>query len=107
MQGRDAPIPDGKRTNRNAFAIGALIHALLILGWWYAAIWKDFDIPLVNGRIWLVGAWAWIAWPIYALLRRRLTRLSVAGLVLGAAVIAPTVSTIYSFSAWAIGGFAP
>ncbi len=85
------------KPEHRVIAIAAVAHALFLLGWWWAAIYADIDIPLITGRVWLVCAWAWMVSPIYAIVRTRLSRLTVAGLVLGAAPIAPTLTTVYAF----------
>jgi hypothetical protein len=95
------------RSSQRVIAIAAVVHASLVTGWWWASIYADIDIPIVNGRIWFVAAWAWLAWPIYVLARAKATRFTVAALVFGAVVIAPAVPTIYTFTVWSIGGFAP
>ena len=102
-------VPNSRESlQHRGIAIAALVHALLVLSWWYAAIWADIDIPFVSGRMWLAVAWAWLCWPIYVLMRRRhLPRLTFGAVAAGAAVLAPAIPTIYTFSAWAIGGFAP
>ncbi len=95
-------------SKHRGIAIGALVHALLVLAWWCAAFCADIDIPLITGRMWLAVAWAWLCWPIYALVRRRhLSRLTFGAIAIGAAVLVPAIPTTYTFSAWAIGGFAP
>ena len=101
------PLITVPRTSQRIIAIAAVVHALLVSAWWWASIYADIDIPIVNGRVWFVGAWAWIIWPIYVLARAKVTRLTVAALIFGAAVIAPAVPTVYAFTVWSIGGFAP
>ncbi|MBI2313086.1 MAG: hypothetical protein HYU77_11355 [Betaproteobacteria bacterium] len=84
----------------------AATHALLILLAWLAAF--VFDAPVINARIWLVIAWLWIVW-IFVLAPRlkRDAKLIIATAVICAAIFWPTASTIYSFTIWAISGFAP
>lgn len=84
----------------------AATHALLILLAWLAAF--VFDTPVTNARVWLVVAWLWIVW-IFALAPRfkRDGKLIIGTAVICAAFFWPTASTIYSFTIWAINGFAP
>lgn len=81
-------------------------HAALILLVWIAAF--VFDAQVINARVWLVGAWAWALWLFVLALRfKQDTKLIVATVAVCAALFVPSVSTIYSFTMWAIGGFAP
>ena len=107
MQNAVATASTSNKSMYRLIAIAALTHALLLLAWWWAAIYAAIDTPLVNGRVWLIGAWAWLGWPIYALIRARASRPTLAAVVVGAALIAPTTPTIYAFTSWAIWGFAP
>jgi hypothetical protein len=87
-------------------AVGAIVHALLVTAWWWAAI--HANVAVVSGRVWLVAAWGWLIWPVVLLVARaQASRLTVGSVVVGAVVIVPTLPTIYAFTAWSIGGFAP
>ena len=101
-----APSMNNAKRNQRAFVVAAIVHATLVAAWWWAAIYADIDIP-VGGRVWLPFALAWVLWPIYAAAKYRAARGIWAALIVGAVLIAPTVSTIYAFSVWSIGGFAP
>jgi len=98
------PVPFNSK-NRFA-ATGALWHAALVTVLWWFMIYADQK--LIPVRLWFALGWAWIIWPIGMVIAwSRASRLTVASTVAGAAVIAPAVSTIYSFTVWLVGGFAP
>lgn len=84
----------------------AAIHALLILLAWLAAF--VFDAPVINARVWLAVAWLWLVW-IFVLVPRlkQDSKLIIGTIVICVALFVPTASTIYSFTMWAIDGFAP
>lgn len=92
---------------QRAVILAVIAHAILLAAWWWAAIYADIDLPSVAGRVWLPFALAWIAWPIFAVAKYRRSPAVWVAVVVGAALIAPTVSTIYVFSVWSIFGFAP
>ena len=94
-------------TSQRVIAIATVVHAILVTAWWWAAIYADIDIPVVNGRVWFAAAWAWLVWPVYMFARAKVTRLTAVALIFGVAVIAPAMPTIYAFTVWSIGGFAP
>ena len=84
----------------------ATAHALVVLIVWVAAF--IFDAQVVNARVWLAAAWIWAVWLFVLGWRlKRDTKLIVATLVICVALFVPSVSTIYSFTIWAIEGFAP
>lgn len=84
----------------------AAVHALSVLLAWIAAF--VYDAPMINARAWLVVAWLWVAWIFVLALRlRQDAKLVAATAVICVVLLWPTASTIYSFTMWAIEGFAP
>lgn len=84
----------------------AATHALFILFAWLAAF--VLDAPVINARVWLIVAWLWLVW-VFVLIPRlkRDAKLAIWTIVICAALFVPSASTIYSFTSWAINGFAP
>ena len=81
-------------------------HAAVVTTLWWLMIYADRD--LVSVRLWTLLAVAWFAWPVTVIVRwSRFSKLVVGATVAGIAVISPVISTLYTFAAWAIGGFAP
>ena len=106
MEMSDTAMQTGQQSFYRIVAFGAVAHALLVMILWAVAIYAD-EI-LVPGGVWLIGAWAWLGWPIFlAVVRDRASRLTAAAVVIGAFILAPAVPTIDTFSAWSLGGFAP
>ena len=89
-----------------ALATAAIVHALLVVLLWVGQFY--FDVSILPGRVWLVLAWSWLIWPVVLLLHpdRSPMRVFMPCLV-GLALLAPCLSTVWSFTAWAFGGFAP
>lgn len=84
----------------------AAIHALLVLLVWIATF--VYDAPMINARVWLVVAWLWVVWIFVLAPRlRQDAKLVIATAVVCAVLYVPSASTIYSFTIWAINGFAP
>jgi hypothetical protein len=88
-----------------AIASGALVHAAVIAASWWLMFYADVDV--IPGKVWVVLAWAWLVWPVVVVVWRQASRLTVAALGLGILIMVPCASTIYTFTAWSIGGFAP
>ena len=86
--------------------LAAICHAAVVTTLWWLMIYQDRDF--VSARAWLAIAWAWVLWPIVvAFVWARISWLGLALTAVGAVILLPAVSTVYSFSAWLIGGFAP
>ena len=85
---------------------GCLLHALLVLALWLATF-VGVHVP-ISGPTWLALAWLWVAWPIAIALRpgRSVRRVTLPTLA-GAVILAPCVLVIYTFTVWAVQGFAP
>ena len=107
MQETSRGAPRTIRLSDKVIASGVVVHAILLVACWYAAIRAGIDVPLISGRPWLLLVWAWLAWPIYIFARWRVSKLTVGALLLGAAIMVPALPTAYAFTAWSIGGFAP
>jgi hypothetical protein len=91
---------------RRIIAVGAVVHALAITAIWAAMFYAD--IAVLSGPIWLVFAWLWLTWPVSLVVaRRNIGRLTVAAVVASAVILLPTITTMYTFTVWSIGGFAP
>jgi hypothetical protein len=106
MQSGGASIRRSRESSQHLIAIGALVHAVVVTAWWWAAIYADAAI--FSSRVWLVVAWSWLVWPgVLIVARTQASRLTVGSIAVGALVIVPSVPTIYTFTAWSIGGFAP
>jgi hypothetical protein len=88
-----------------AIASGVLVHAAVIAGLWWLMLYADVEV--IPGTYWVVLAWAWFVWPVVVFAWRQASRLTVAALVVGALIMVPCASTIYTFTAWSINGFAP
>jgi hypothetical protein len=87
-------------------AIVVLAHAAAVTGFWWFMIYADHDVVPV--RVWVVLALSWFAWPVTVVTRwSRFSKMVVGATIAGAAVVSPVISTLYSFAAWSIGGFAP
>jgi uncharacterized membrane protein YoaT (DUF817 family) len=96
------PIPKSFR----ALAVGAVTHAAVVLAFWLIEFVAH--VHVIPGRWWLTLALLWLIWPVLLALHPARTAMRVT-VVLGIAValLLPCASTIYTFSAWAIQGFAP
>jgi hypothetical protein len=96
------PMPIGFR----ALTVGAVVHALVVLAFWAAEFIADLHV--ISARWWLALAWLWLIWPVVLAFHPARTWKSVAiALGVGIALLLPCVSTIYTFTVWAIEGFAP
>jgi hypothetical protein len=95
-------------TSRHYYMLVAacIAHALLVLSLWSAA--ALFGRAVLSAPVWLVLAVLWLTWPMllvrYA--QGRIVGVTVTVLI-GAAILAPCIPTIFTFAAWAISGFAP
>jgi len=89
-----------------ALAASAIVHALLVALIWVGEFY--FDISILPSRVWLVLAWLWLIWPVVLFFHpdRSPLRVFVPCLV-GLVLLAPCLSTVWPFTAWAIGGIAP
>ena len=89
-----------------ALAAASVVHALVVALLWAGKF--HFDIPIVPARAWLGLAWGWLIWPVVLLLHRDRSpfRVLVPSLI-GVALLGPCLSTVWSFTTWALGGFAP
>lgn len=83
-----------------------VLHAGFVLAALVAR--RKFGWEGVSATLWLVAAWLWLLWPVLAvgLLRQHRKALMVA-LLLGAALLLPTVPTVFTLTTWSVGGFAP
>ena len=85
---------------------GCMLHAVLVLALWAQTIIADR--PLIPGKAWLALAWLWLVWPaLLAAYSPRNLRNVVVPILVGALIIVPCIPTVYTFTIWAIGGFAP
>src|SRR5215831_7688362 len=89
------------RSSYLAPAIGAVVHAALVVLLWAGALY--FDISVLPGRAWLALSWLWPIWPIVLMLHRHRTptRVLVPTLI-GVALLAPCLPTIWSFTMWSL-----
>lgn len=83
-----------------------LTHALVATFLWHLRIMLDNDV--LPARVWTAVTLLSLPWLLAPALARSGTRLNwlwtiIAGLV----ILSPTYSTLYSFLAWTIEGFAP
>lgn len=87
-------------------AVVAIVHALLVALLWVGEFY--FDVTVLPARVWLVLAWSWLIWPVALLLHPDRSPLRVfVPCLIGIALLAPCLSTVWTFTVWAIGGFAP
>ena len=83
-----------------------LVHAILITLLWILHF--KFHISVLSGNIWLGLALMWFLWiPIAAFCGLRNLRNWVITEIAALLILLPTYSTIYTFTVWAIWGFAP
>jgi hypothetical protein len=86
--------------------IACLLHAILITVLWILDF--KFDIHILSAKIWLGIALMWLLWiPAAVLFRPRKLKHSLITGIAGILILMPTYSTIYTFTVWAVGGFAP
>jgi hypothetical protein len=89
-----------------ALAALAIVHALLVALMWAGEFY--FDVTILPGRWWLPLAWLWLAWPVVLLIHPDRSPLRVfVPCSIGLALLAPCLSTRWTFTVWTIGGFAP
>jgi len=83
-----------------------VLHALAVVLIWVSQF--AFDIALIGARAWLILAWGWLIWVfILVPLRKHAPRLVLSTLLLTAVLLTPCVTTVYTFTAWSVEGFAP
>jgi hypothetical protein len=98
-------------TKSDSFALGwlnvaCLLHAILITVLWILDF--KFNIHILSAKIWLAIALMWLLWiPGAALFRPRKLKDSLITGIAGILILMPTYSTLYTFTVWAAGGFAP
>ena len=86
--------------------IVCVLHALFVSSIWMLVF--KFEIDVLSGRVWLVIALSWLLWISQIVFPFRAKRMDwVATVLVGFVLLVPTVSTQYTFLAWAIEGFAP
>jgi len=84
----------------------AIAHAVLVLIIWFAGIVLDW--PMFNARLWLIFAWLWTVWLLVLSWRAKHdAKLVLITILICVALILPSFTTIYVFTAWWIQGFAP
>jgi hypothetical protein len=84
----------------------AVVHAVLVLVLWLSAI--QADVVAVSGRVWLFLTWLWLAWLPVLFLHPGRTRLRfIVPATLSLVALVPCIPTAYTFTVWAVGGFAP
>jgi uncharacterized membrane protein YGL010W len=84
----------------------AVAHAALVLLLWLAVFYAEIDV--LSGRAWLALVWLWLLWPLaLAFHPRRSLKRFVVPTIVGVAVLAPCIPTAYTFTSWAVFGFAP
>jgi hypothetical protein len=82
-----------------------IAHALLVLLVWVG--WFYFNVGVVSARTWVTLCWLWLIWPmLLMLLPGRTARRVFVPLLIGIALLAPCLSTLWSFAVWTLGGFA-
>jgi len=84
----------------------AIVHAAIVLAVWYAFMYADRY--LIPAPLWLALVWLWLAWVLaLAIHPARSAWLFVLSTAIGALMLAPCISTAYSFTSWAFWGLAP
>ena len=95
-------MPAGFRT----LAVSAVVHAAVVLAIWLAQF--AGDLYVIPARWWLGLAWLWIVWPVLLVLHpARTTKRVLVPLAIGVVLLLPCASTIFTFTVWAVEGFAP
>jgi hypothetical protein len=94
------------RISYRTLAAIVIAHASLVFLLWAAAFY--FNFAVVSARVWLVFSWLWLIWPLVLLAHpsRSASRVLMPSFI-GLGLLAPCLSTIWSFTVWAIAGFAP
>jgi hypothetical protein len=89
-----------------ALAAMGVIHALIVLAIWAATFLGHLDA--ISGKVWVGFAWLWLIWPVMLLLYPERTILRViVPVTISAALLAPCVPVLFTFTVWAVQGFAP
>lgn len=87
------------RTSLGVLSIAAVTHAALVLTAWVGEFYAGFS--MLSGKLWLVLAWSWLAWPFVLAAHPGATRRRVAvPIILGLILLVPCLSTIFLFSVW-------
>ncbi|WP_417069870.1 hypothetical protein [Niveibacterium terrae] len=82
----------------------SIVHALGVFIVWLVDLKKD--IALIPTPIWVVMAWAWLAWPIIFVVTKKYWAAAASCLV-GAVLIFPTATTVWFATSVYLFGFAP
>jgi hypothetical protein len=99
-----ALVPSRQRFR--ALSAGTIVHASIVLLLWLGVFYADLEI--ISGRWWLLLVWLWLIWPPLLVLHPVQTVKRVAvPVAVGLALMIPCIPTAFSFTAWALGGFAP
>ena len=86
--------------------LACLAHAIAVSLVWYMLFVLDKDV--VAPSAWVALAATWPLWSIATWFAGRSRRLGwCVVLVVGLIILSPTLSTLYSFVVWHMGGFAP
>jgi hypothetical protein len=79
----------------------AIAHAALVFWFWYAAMFLDKH--LIDTTPWLMMGWSWLFWvAVLAPRARHEAKLVFPTLLAGLGFMIPCISTIYTFSVWAL-----
>jgi len=101
-----ADVDPSARSDQTALAAVAIGHAVLVLCVWGGMIY--FDLSIISAGAWLALFWSWLIWPVAFLAKsRRSLRGGLAPCVVGVVLLVPCLSTAWTFTLWAIEGFAP
>ena len=86
--------------------VACLVHAVLITVLWVLDF--RFNVHILSSKVWLGLALMWMLWlPVASLFGlRNLKKWLITGAA-GFLILLPTYSTIYTFTVWAVEGFAP
>jgi hypothetical protein len=83
------------------YCVLAIAHAALVFMFWYAAML--LDNPVIDTTLWLVMGWTWLVWLAVLVPRaRREAKLMFPTLLAGVGIMIPCISTIYTFTVWAL-----
>ena len=87
-------------------AAACILHAVLVFALWAAMFWAH--VEFIPAKPWLALGWLWLIWPAVLTMQRERTLLRVGvPLAISLALLVPCVPTIFAFTVWSIGGFAP
>jgi len=83
-----------------------IVHAIIATVLWYVVVMLDQNVIPI--RAWVALTLLWLFW-FYAIARgaRVDRRRWLWTLILGLAILSPTISTLYAIGLWTFGGFAP